>query len=241
MLPVGPTMISEKDGMELLPVPAGEFLMGSDPAVDKDAQDDEKPQHTVYLDTFWIDKTEVTNAQYQTCVSAGACSQSEYADDSHFNAPNQPVVGVSWNDATAYCEWAGRRLPTEAEWEKAARGTDGRIYPWGNDAPTCELAQYCRLRRKYGCGGQQASRGQPLWRSGHGWERVGMGGGLVPERLLCHVACPQPDRPGDGRHSRAAWRLVELLSAHVRAAYPLRVHARSRYDIYCGFRCARSP
>ncbi len=119
-------------------VPEGEFLMGSADS-DPDAGSDEKPQHTVYLDAFWIDKTEVTNAAFALCVQAGAC-QTTGADFSE--KPNHPVVAVSWNDAAAYCEWAGRRLPTEAEWEKAARGTDGRIYPWGDGAPDATLLNY---------------------------------------------------------------------------------------------------
>jgi formylglycine-generating enzyme required for sulfatase activity len=135
------TRVSEKDGMVMVHVPVGEFLMGSADS-DKDAQSDEKPQHTVYLDAFWIDRTEVTNAQYKKCVQAGACKASGFASDSKYNADNQPVVGVSWDAAQAYCQWAGRQLPTEVQWEKAARGAqaDGRIYPWGNQPTTCEYA-----------------------------------------------------------------------------------------------------
>ncbi len=139
-IPPTPTPRPAPAGADMVFVPAGEFLMGSS---DWDPIHLEQfPQHTVYLDAFWIDKTEVTNAQYQRCVSTGVCGQSRNVNSSNLNAGDQPVAGVSWHDAAAYCGWIGRRLPTEAEWEKAARGTDGRIYPWGNGEPTCSLANY---------------------------------------------------------------------------------------------------
>jgi formylglycine-generating enzyme required for sulfatase activity len=86
----------------------------------------------VYLDAFWIDRTEVTAAQYRECVEAGACALDPmFVGDERYVAPDLPLVNVTWQEASRYCRWRGKRLPTEAEWEKAARGTDGRIWPWG--------------------------------------------------------------------------------------------------------------
>jgi len=142
-LGIGSTMIG-KDGMTLLYVPAGKFTMGSE-----DGESDEKPVRAEYLDAFWIDQTEVTNAMYAQCVTDGQCdppsSVTSYTQDSYYRNSefdNYPVIYVSWDDANKYCFWANRRLPTESEWEKAARGTDGRTYPWGNDAPNNSLLNY---------------------------------------------------------------------------------------------------
>jgi formylglycine-generating enzyme required for sulfatase activity len=121
-----------KDGSEMILIPAGEFLMGSPP---EEGNSDEHPQHTVYLDAFYIDKYEVTNAQYKKFMDATGHAAPSWWNDNNFNKPEQPVVGVTWFDAEAYCKWANKRLPTEAEWEKAARGTVGRRYPWGNEVP----------------------------------------------------------------------------------------------------------
>jgi eukaryotic-like serine/threonine-protein kinase len=133
---------SPADGMTLIYIPAGTFRMGSnDPDVLKSG-----PEHNVYLDAYWMDRTEVTNAMYLLCVAAGNCTiPVQESVNPYIRNPayaNYPVVYVGWNDAGNYCAWAGRRLPTEAEWEKAARGTDGRTYPWGNEEPTLSLANY---------------------------------------------------------------------------------------------------
>ncbi len=111
-------------------VPAGEFIMGTD-----DRLPDEGPQHVVYLDSFYIDRYEVTNAQYKQFIDAtGRRSPPHFRNRTYPpGKADHPVTYVSWYDADAYCRWAGKRLPTDAEWEKAARGVDGRIFPWGNE------------------------------------------------------------------------------------------------------------
>ena len=143
---IGSIMTRETDGMEMVFVPAGEFEMGGN---DADAWDDEKPAHTVYLDSYWIDKYEVSNAQYAKCVTAGDCTKPSYTGSytrsNYYGNPeydDYPVIYVDWNQAKDYCQWAGGDLPTEAQWEKAARGTDGRAYPWGNESPTCQLTNF---------------------------------------------------------------------------------------------------
>jgi len=133
--PPTPTPLPTEEVKEeaMVAIPAGEFTMGSDDGI-------ERPPHQVLLDAFEIDKFQVTNGQFEAFVEAtGYQADGEKAGESQTwrtyaeGNPRHPVVKVTWNDAVAYCEWAGKRLPTEAEWEKAARGTEGYIYPWGNE------------------------------------------------------------------------------------------------------------
>jgi formylglycine-generating enzyme len=126
-----PSSITGKDGAPMVLIPAGEFQMGSN-----DINESTKPVHTVYLDAFYIDQYEVTNMQYRKFIDATGHKAPTYWNDSKFNAYNQPVVGVTWDDANAYTKWGGKRLPTEAEWEKAARGgLVGKKYVWGDEWP----------------------------------------------------------------------------------------------------------
>lgn len=146
------------DLANMVHVPGGEFLMGCDPKKGKACRADEVPQRKIHLDGFFVDKTEVTVAAYRKCVEAGACSDKGltkpvvHGFDAAVMEPlcnwgkkgreDYPINNVTWFQAEAYCKWAGKRLPTAAEFEKASRGPDGRKYPWGGDKPTCKLAVF---------------------------------------------------------------------------------------------------
>jgi sulfatase modifying factor 1 len=124
-----PLQLADTLNRSMVPIAAGDFVMGSNAG-----RDDERPQHAVYLDAFEMDRYEVANAQYRRFLQATGRRPPPYWDGDTYpdGQADYPVVGVSWDDAIAYCGWAGKRLPTEAEWEKACRSVDGRTYPWGN-------------------------------------------------------------------------------------------------------------
>ena len=139
--------VSPADGMIEVFIPEGTFQMGG---VDPAALPDEQPVHQVTLRAFWIDKVEVTNAMYNLCIQQGGCQKlpnnfNSETRNSYFSNPefaNYPVIYVGWGEAQTYCKWAGRRLPTEAEWERAARGSDFRIFPWGDDRATSTFVNH---------------------------------------------------------------------------------------------------
>jgi eukaryotic-like serine/threonine-protein kinase len=245
-LAIGSRLVSERDGMMQLYVPAGDFLMGAADA-DNEAANDERPQHTVYLDGYWIDQTGVTNAMYAQCVKTGRCqppseTSSASRNDYYINpqyAP-YPVIYVSWDDAKAYCEWAGRRLPTEAEWEKAARGTDGRIYPWGNQTPGQTLLNFNQLTGDTTAVGYFPAGGSPygaLDMAGNVWQ-------WTADWYSDTYYASSPDRNPTGANSGqyrvlrgGAWNSEGVL---IRATYRTKLRPYSRSET-SGFRCAATP
>ena len=153
--------IAGKDGALAVVVPAGNFVMGDDA---------ESPLREVYLDSFYIDKHEVTVSRYAKFLQAtgGARPPEGWEESSLDNASALPVVGVDWHDADAYCRWAGKRLPTESEWEKAARGADGRRYPWGDDEPNSARANFARSSEAPYQGGLAPVDGRAAGKSPYG-------------------------------------------------------------------------
>lgn len=156
---------SEIEGMRC--IPAGNFLRGSDKY-----SEDEKPEQKIYISAFYLDTHEVTNADFQQCLDAGkcrdclkdkSCDQVGARYGWRYKKPRQPVSGVSWFTAREYCLFRGKRLPTEAEWEKAARGPDGNLYPWGNEPADCSRAIIQIGEGKKGIKGCFRQRLEPEW------------------------------------------------------------------------------
>jgi formylglycine-generating enzyme required for sulfatase activity len=223
-------------------VPEGPFLRGSLPGV---GLEDEHPQRSIILAAFLIDVTEVTQANYARCVDAGRCvapkCKADRATDwDPSGRATHPVVCIAWSEAKAFCEFVGKRLPTEAEWEKAARGPDGRLYPWGNDAPTCEHANYFECDRK----GTEPVGSHPTGRSPYG--ALDMAGNVWEWTADFHLAnyyvassAKDPEGPSDGdrkvvRGGAFKYGASELLSAGRTYDAPT-VHFE-----HVGVRCAKS-
>ncbi len=205
----GEERVSPADGMIQVFIPAGSFRMGG---LDSKAQSDEEPDRQVSMHAFWMDKVEVTVGMYKLCVEAGACEPpKDFTSNSHedyFSSgkyDNYPVINVTWGDAKAYCEWAGRRLPTEAEWEYAARGTDFRTYPWGDQRPDASLANFNRLANDTTPVGTYPAGASPfgvLDMAGNVWEWVN--DYYVPDyyRLAGNQSPPGPVAPSASQGQR---------------------------------------
>jgi formylglycine-generating enzyme required for sulfatase activity/tRNA A-37 threonylcarbamoyl transferase component Bud32 len=234
-LGMGASKVGE-DGATLMFVPEGEFIMGSD------TNEEAIPIHRVQMDAFWIDQTEVTNAMYEKCVDAGVCEHPRnthsslhpvYYGNSEFD--DYPVIRVDWHTANAYCAWVGRQLPTEAQWEKAARGTVARIYPWGNDLPTGSLLNYNNDvgdTTKVGSYPDGASVYGVLDMAGNVWEWTGT------------LYKPYPYEADDGREDLRSPEARVLRGGawnsngnFIRSAARIRSNPTNSTDYY-GFRCA---
>ena len=245
--PATKTETSEEVSVKMVFVPAGEFPMGSETG---DA--DERPIHSVYLDAFYIDMFEVTNGHYRLCVDDGACSppletglstRASYYGNPDFD--DFPVVYVNWEMAQAYCAWRGMGLPSEAQWEKAARGTDGRTYPWG-EGIDCQHANYYRQEGNdfIACVGDTArvgsyERGQSPYgaydMTGNVWEWVGDW-----YDVSYYLESPPSNPPGpDSGRARVvrggSWGFSDF---SVRAARRYWFHPANALE-NVGFRCAR--
>jgi len=243
-----PTQTRATDGMVMVYVPAGEFTMG-----DTSGFPEERPQHQVSLGAYWIDRTEVSNAMYLLCVDAGACTppvmrrsqtRSEYFGSPQFS--NYPVMNVRWEQAQRFCEWAGGKLPSEAEWEKAARGVDGRLFPWGNEYPDPQLAnvdKFSRDSEPVDSHPQGSSPYGALNMSGNVWEWVA--DWYDAEYYTKNQDWNNPTGPGQpsgeplrsGRGGSFIWS-VAMASAAVRDWYQPEPQEMG-YGV--GFRCAYNP
>jgi formylglycine-generating enzyme required for sulfatase activity len=227
-------------------IPAGNFKMGCDQAHNGgELCNGDELLHTVYLDAYQIDKNLVTTAQYAQCVAAGHCTApgdtssnlrlSYYGNSSY---SNYPVIHVNWDQSNAYCAWAGKRLPSEAEWEKAARGSsDTRAYPWGDATPTCALANSNYCVNDTSAVGSYPGGASPygvLDMAGNVWEWVT--DWLGPNYLVEPHENPLGPATGELRVIRGGFYFddAKYVRATMRAG-----HDPNDATDYIGFRCAR--
>jgi formylglycine-generating enzyme required for sulfatase activity len=226
---------------DMVTIAAGTFSMGCDPADDAECADDEQPLHQVTLSVFEIDRTEVTQGAYVECVSTGACSvpprDAECAWDPDTRS-DHPVTCVTWAQAREYCTYRGKRLPTEAEWEKAARGTDGRTYPWGSFAANCILVVSLDCGAAIESVGSKPSGSSPyglLDMAGNVWEWVN---DFYQDDY--YMVSPPIDPEGPASSTHHVMRGGSYLHPSVMARCANRGgEAVGTYKPYLGFRCAR--
>jgi len=238
-----PVEIKDIKNVPMRLIPAGEFTMGSDDTGDVGS----RPAHTAYVDAFYMDKFEVSNEMYDACVYAVDCRRPQQGGsatrNTYFSNPvfaNYPALYVDWKMANAYCEWRGARLPTEAEWEKAARGTDARLYPWGNQEPDCSLAN------RVGCVADttpvdQHEKGQSIYGvyglSGNVWEWTSTLFKKYPYDAA--DGREDPDKLGERIARGGSWHVFGGNSGNVRADTRLKLDP-GYFGGYVGFRCVVS-
>lgn len=250
---IGSTWVQPADGMVMMYVPAGSFEMGSN------YDDPEKPIHPVNLDAYWIDRTEVTNRMYAAFLSSegnqseggvtwinstendGLIEQSGGNWQAKSGYEDYPAVWVSWYGAQAYCAWAGSRLPTEAEWEYAARGNDGRTFPWGDTPASCSLTNYSDCIMRTAAVGSYLDGASPygaLDMAGNVWEWVADWLGDYPSSS---VSNPQGPSSGSYRVLRGGtwgtWGDTDEIA--IRSTYRSWWTPDYSCDLF-GFRCSRS-
>lgn len=238
---------------DMVLIPGGEFIMGTD---SDGANNDQKPAHTVYLDAYYIDKHEVTNAQYEEFIVNGGYKEKEfwtkegwdfiqkykvgsplkYGRNPISTEPDHPVIGVTWYEANAYAKWAGKRLPTEAEWEKAARGTDRRIYPWGNKMDFSKLNYFPHTTKLFSVGSfpKGASPYGIMDMAGSVWEWTA---DWYDETYYSQSQNKNPKGPDDGKYRvlrGGGWNSIRL-----QLQCPYRYYEKPDNTTYhIGFRCA---
>lgn len=224
-------------------IPEGSFTMGCDPAEDAECAADETPAREIFLASFEITTYEITQAQYRECMRDQACSTPQ-CDWDPMDRPDYPVSCVRWQQAEEFCAWAGMELPTEAQWEKAARGDDGRLYPWGDEAPDCDRANFL------GCSGIR----QPVGSHPGGVSPFGVHdmAGNVPEWVADWYSetyyenspATDPGGPADGQYRVFRGGSFQSIESFLRAADRTKDEPGDFATVhlgYMGIRCSVTP